>query len=472
MRSSKIYSILEHFDKYEQNRFRKYICSPYFNKDEKLVLLFELMITDTQGKKRKPFEKQDLWKKLQPDKSYDDVRFRKYCSDLLKLVESFLSQQIYESNPLHKVNFLMQSIDERKMEGLFRGTIRSARRISEQRIHKPASHYYYQYEIEKNLYYLTGFELKRSMVSNVEAIANNLDVFYIAEKLRYLCLVLSRQYQVSHEYQLLFIEEIINHIKKYDYESISPVAVYYQVYLALSEDDKLEHYFKLKKLLEKHGRDFPTREASSIYTYALNYCTRKINKGHQNFLEEIFDLYLDLLDKKIILPKGEMVPGHFQNIVTVALRLGKFSWTEEFIFNYAKVLPEESRENMTTYNLAQLYFYEKKYHKVIEQLQNVEYTDVTYSLRSKSMLLATYYELDEIDPLYHLLDSFKVYLNRHKEIAEHIRVQHQNLIRYTKRLIKILPSDRKAVDKLSEEIHNKKDIANAQWLRQKVAELV
>ncbi len=471
MRSSKIYSILEHFDKYEQNRFRKYLCSPYFNKDETLKQLFEVFLRSINSRKAVELGKEEIWEGLNIGKAFDDVRFRKYCSDLLKLVEGFLAQQVYEGTPLHKANFLMQSIGNRKMEELFSGAIRSAKRLSEKEPHKPASYYYYQYEIEKNYYDLTGFDVKRGQVSNVEAIANNLDVFYIAEKLRYYCLVLSRQYQLSHEYEILFIDEIINHIEKYNYQEVPPVAVYYQIFLALNDSENLDHYFLLKKLLEKYGLEFPNKEASNIYTYALNYCTRKINKGHQNFLQEIFDLYVDLLNKEIILDKGEIIPWHFKNIVTVSLRLGKFGWTENFIMNYGKKLPETSRENMLTYNLAQLYFYEKKYNKVIEQLQFVEYTDVTYNINSKSMLIATYYELEEIEPLYHLLDSFKVYLNRHKDIADQMKKLYSNLIKFTKKLVKIRPGDKNAIEKIKKELEMTKNVASIRWLREKIAEL-
>ena len=45
MYNSKLYTILEHFDKYEQNRCRKYIQSPYFNRSEELVELFDRLVS-------------------------------------------------------------------------------------------------------------------------------------------------------------------------------------------------------------------------------------------------------------------------------------------------------------------------------------------------------------------------------------------------------------------------------------------
>ena len=121
--------------------------------------------------------------------------------------------------------------------------------------------------------------------------------------------------------------------------------------------------------------------------------------------------------------------------------------------------------------MAQLYFYQKKHEKVIAQLQEVEYEDVSYNLGSKAMLLATYYETNEMDALYFLFESFRAYLNRHKDIPPQRRENYGNLIKFTKRLTKIMPGDQKAIDKLKTEVSSTKNIASASWLRNKIAEL-
>ena len=472
MRSSKIYSILEHFDKYEQNRFRKYLCSPYFNKDENLVILFESILKDINSRRQKPeLEKQLLWTALNTGKKYDDVRFRKYCSDLLKLLEGFLAQQVYEKNPLYQATYLIDAVSTKKMEKLYNSTMKTARRLSAQQVHRSASFYYYQYEIEKNFYDLLDFEKKRADRTNMEEIANNLDYFYLAEKLRIYCAVLSQQYFASQEYEQLFIDEILSHIKDIDLDEVPPVAVYYQVYLTLSEKEEEAHYHKLIDLLDKYSLTFPKQEALTIYYSAINYCIHKINSGIQKFSEELFKVFSNLIDREIIFINDELSPWTFKNITVIALRLGKFEWTESFIKNYNHKLPEESRENAVTYNLAQLYFYQKRYDEVIQQLSNVEYQDVSYNLNSKTMLIATYYETDELIPLYSLFDSFNAYLNRNRKIPDDRKKYYKNLIKYTKKITKLPPGSKKAVEKLKKEVSETPNIVNINWLKQKIAEL-
>ena len=472
--NNKSYTILQSFDKYEVNRLRKFLQSPYFNMNEAIVELFEVFIKDIFSKTNTNNEltKESIWKKVYKDKKYDDVRFRKLNSELLKLVEKFLAQQVYEDNPIRQANHLIDAVGYRKLEKLYSSTMKSARRLSSQQRFKSSSYYFYQYEIEKNYYALTQLDNKRAMKGNEDLMAKNLDTFFLAEKLRILSTVMSRQTNVDLQYEMLLTSEIIEHLKNNDwYESFVPVTVYYQIYLTYENPENEEHYFKLKDLLASNSLEFPVKEANEIYNHALNYCARKINKGITKFLREYFDLYCDLLEKEIILEDGELAPWHFKNIILVALRLGEYEWTEKFILTFKRRLPEEFRDNAVTFNLAQLYFYQKKYDDVIRLLSQVEYEDLTYNLNSKMMLIAVYYETDEIEPLYSLFESFRVYLNRNKKIHQERKQRFLNLIKFTKKLTRIMPGDKKAIEKLNTEIAETQGIINLKWLKEKIAEL-
>ncbi len=473
MRNTKLYSILEHFDKYETNRLRKYLQSPYFNKNQTLIDLFERLVSDAQSEKNKALEKEDVWMLLGLPQPFDDVRFRKYYSDLLKLVEGYLCQQVYEADPVRQAADLIQAVGQKKMEKLYNSTMKTARRLSEDRPFRHAQHHLKQYLIELNYYQLMEFETKRGARTNVEEIANSLDAFYLSEKLRIYASVLTQQHFVSQQYKVKLIDEIVAYLRTNDdYRRHTPaVAIYFQVFLTLSEPDDLEHYFKLKELLDQFGLLFPQDEALDLYGYALNYCIRKINHGNQDFLEELFILYNQLIDKQIIFLNDEFSPWDFRNIVVIALRLGRYAWVEKFIFDFNHKIPEIYRDNAVTYNLAQLYFYQKKYDKVIEQLRNVEYEDVSYNLNSKTMLLTTYYETDEYEPLYSLFDSFRTYINRQNNIPKDRKENYKNLIKFTKKLTKIMPGDKEAVQKLKEEIAATGNVASLPWLQEKIEEL-
>jgi hypothetical protein len=472
MRSTKLYSILEYFDKYEINRLRKYLQSPYFNKNQLLIDIFELLIQDIGTGKTSLFEKETIWEKLTIKQAYDDVRFRKYYSDLLKLVEGFLCQQVYDEDAVRQAADLIFAVGHKKMDKLYNSTMKTARRLSADQPHRHAQHHLKQYLIESNYYHLMEFETKRGVRTNFEEIALNLDAFYLAEKLRIAASVLTQQHLVEQQYKVRLIGEITSFLSlNEDYQRIPAVAIYLQVFLTVQEQDKLEHYYKLKELLDEHGLLFPKEEALDIYLHAINFCIRQINHGDLHFNEELFDLYDALINKEILFVNDELSPWDFRNIVVVATRLGRFAWTENFIMTYSQKIPEPYRGNAVTYNLGQLYFHQKNFDKVIEQLRNVEYEDVSYNLNSKTMLLCTYYETDEWDPLYSLFDSFRTYINRQNNIPKERRELYKNLIKFTKKLTRIMPGDKAAIQKLKDEIAAvDNNVASLKWLQEKIEE--
>jgi hypothetical protein len=476
MTDSKLYSVLTHFDKIEQNRLRKYVRSPYFNVNELLMSFLDILFAHINAnEKAGVITKELIWASLYDIESFNDVRFRKLSSDLLKLIEDFLAQEKYEKDGLQKASYLLDAIGEKKMEKLHKSGIKSARELLRQQNQKSATFYYYQYLIEKNYYDLSEGELRRSEKSNVEDIINNLDYFYLAEKLRLYNSILSRKSMISHEYHLLFIDEIIEHIGKYQYHDIPPVSIYYRQCLTLMQDHeaKDEHYFELKKLVSKYWRQFPLLEASEIYGGLLNYCIRRLNQVKSDiFYQEFLSVYKEILEKNI-LPNNELNPWSFKNAVQIALRLGEYEWAEKFIKNYNIKLPSEFRDSAVSYNLALVYFYQKKYDNVIEKLQSVDYEDIGYNLNAKSVLISVYYELDSDDALMSLMDSFKTYLHRHKDIAENRRILYLNLMKYVRKLLKLNKGSKLEIEHIKKEMEEdrKIGIASEKWILEKLAEL-
>jgi hypothetical protein len=474
MTDSKLYSVLTHFDKIEQNRLRKYVRSPYFNVNELLMSFLDVLFAHINANgKAGELTKELIWAALYQKEAYNDVRFRKLTSDLLKLIEDFLAQEKYETDDLQKASYLLSAIGEKKFDKLHKSSIKSARELLKQQNEKPSSFYYAQYLIEKNYYYMSEVELKRAEKTNVEDIINNLDHFYLAEKLKWYNTVLIQKNLISHEYHLLFIDEIISHLEKYQYQNIPTVAIYYKLYLAQTEIENEEHYFELKKLISQYWLLFPITEADYLFGSLLNYCIKRLNQVKSDiFYHEFLNVYKEILSKNIF-PNNELNPWSFKNAVQIALRLGEYEWAEKIIKNYSPKLPHEFRANAVSYNLALVYFYQKKYNDVIQQLQSVEYEDIGYNLNAKSMLVAIYYELDSDDALLSLMDSFKTYLHRHKDIAENKRMHYLNLMKYVRKLLKLNKGSKAEIENIKKEMEEdrKIGIASEKWILEKLAEL-
>ncbi len=474
MTDSKIYNVITHFDKVEQNRLRKYIRSPYFNVNETLMTFYDVLSEHINGNgKAGELTKEQIWVLLYEHETFNDVRFRKLSSDLLKLVEGFLAQQIYDDRPIQKANLLLEAIHSKKIEKLYNSAIRQTQALSEIQNERPASYYYHQFEIQKKLYDINEAELKRFEKTNVEDIVNNLDYFYLAEKLKWYSAILVQQTLVSHEYKLLFIDEIINHLSKHSYDNVPLIRVHYLIFLTHAESENELHYHALKEVLSKYWKTMKLGEAKEAYTHLLSYCSKKSNQGNIFFLREYVDISKELLKTDILWADGEMYPWYFRNAMLAFLRLGEYEWAESFLNDHGDKLPADFKKNALSYNRALIFFYQKKYDKVISLLQSVEYDDLVYNLSSKSILLAVYYELDEDDALISLMDSFKTFLQRHKEISDNQRLLYMNLMKYIKKILKLIPGDQKEIAKIKQEMEDDKKvgIASMKWVYEKLAEL-
>jgi hypothetical protein len=272
------------------------------------------------------------------------------------------------------------------------------------------------------------------------------------------------------DYEPLLLDDILAYLELHPQQSPA-VRIYYHILMTLMHPETDSWYFELKKLLAENARRFSKPELNDMYIFARNYCAKRINKGDLVYLGEVLDLYKALLKDEILLQDGWLSQWDYKNIVSVALRLDEFDWTEDFIRSYKSKLRPEHRDNAFTYNQALLHYHLGHYGKTLELLRDVEFTDVYYHLDCKSLLLKTYYETEAARPLLSLMEAFYIYLRRNKLISGYQKEGYSNFLRFFKKLMKVRYQDRAAALKLKSEIEDTKAVANVTWLVKKTDEV-
>ena len=144
---------------------------------------------------------------------------------------------------------------------------------------------------------------------------------------------------------------------------------------------------------------------------------------------------------------------------------GKTRWA---YFNQIKKDNEKEKENAVTYTLAQLHLYKKDFNKVLELLRFVEYKELSRKLNSKVMLINTYVELKEIEPLYSLLDSFRTFLGRNTQINKEKQTSFLILIKFVRRYISIQSTEIQKFKELKLKIEESESFVNKSWLLEKI----
>jgi len=348
-----------------------------------------------------------------------------------------------------------------------------ARSLQKKTVFRDGDFFYNEHLLDVKAHYYHVGQLRRKNDTSLQHSVENLDRFYLATKLRYCCELMNRKNVFADDYEILFLDEIRGHLNDNSYEDYPVISIYYRILMTIVESEEEEHFNILKDLLNEHSGKFSKVEAQEMYAFAQNYCIKKINNSNLNYLSELFIMYKTLLQKELIYLDGYLSPWHFKNIVFVGLRLDEPEWTEDFIFKYKDKIEPKFRENAYNYNLASLNFYKKNYGRALKTLQKVDFTNVYYHLDSKSLLLKTYYELEETEPLLSLIDAFRIFLRRNKLISDHHRTIYLNQVKFVKKMlgIKIRAGKSKKIHELKEEVESTKQIADMKWLREKIDQL-
>ncbi len=471
MIDSKLITLLKTFNKYELNRLRKYVESPFFNENQLLVDLFDI-IDKFLRSSRMELEQKEVWKKMFNKKPYNDTKFRRLCSDLNKLAQDFLAIEDFKNQPLAFESYQLRLLNSKGLDKHYLTVERNVERDRKRMKLRDAMYFYNNamLEYEKHVY-LEKHGVMRTKKVNLDNADFQLDCFFLSLKLKNYCDAINYKNILNIDIAIGMIEELLEIAKQERYQAVPAVAIYYQILLTLTNREEEAHFFNLKRLLNENNFRFQQQEMRNMYIFAQNYCIKKINTGKAKYYRELFDIYKTLIETQIILNKGIIVPWDYKNITSVGLRVGEYKWVEKFIKNYNQHLPKDHQKNALTYNLAILHFYKKDYNEVITLLRDMSYKDVFDALQGRWLLLKTYYELDEYDALDALIDSFRIFLRRHKSISKSYQKMYMNAIKFLQKIMKIPYESKSSAEKLHLQIKECTPIAERRWLLQKLEEV-
>lgn len=471
MIGSKLIDLLSTFNGAEMRLFHEFVQSPYFNKNRSISELVGYL-RDLKGRfDEQSLNKTDVFQIVYEGEKYDDLKMRHLMSDTLKLARNFLSYSHYENSGQLKETFLLSELAERKLAKQFNSHYKKLNKEFEKQGLRDSDFYFMKYELEQIRNRSIALQGGRGSDLNFQQESNFLDTFYLINKLRMACEMLSIQNVMAVEHELLLMDEILSYLRSSEQVKSTAISIYYQIYLTLKDPDGDEHFLRLKELLGEHYGKFRPDEARNFYYAALNYCIKRLNTGSKEYLNESFLLYKDALARDLLFENGYLSAWNYKNIVSIGLQLKEFEWVKSFINYYKDFLIESYRDNAYSYNLAKYHFAVENYSEVIKLLQRVEYDDLFYNLDSKSTLIKTYYETQETEALLFLLDSFKMYLTRNKIVSEYHRINYMNMIRYVKKILDIKDPKSDSALKLRNEIKEESRLTNKNWILEKLDSL-
>jgi hypothetical protein len=461
MQNSKLIDLARSLSPREWRAFLRQVASPYFNRNADVLRLATWLDAFAPG-----FEhatRAAAHAHLFPAEAPDEAQLNHLMSFLLKLAEDFLALELFWKEPSMSERYLLRSLLDRGLEKHYRLNLEKARRALELEQKHSVSHFYEHYSLEILEAERFARNSPRLFNESVQKATDNLDAFYLLEKLRRTCYMYTSQAILATPYNLQLVEEICRFVGN-NLETLASPAIeaYYRIFQLLTKDNPHEDFQALKALLFRRSEEFNAEDLADVYQYAINFCNIQINQVQENYQAEAFDLYTNGVDSGMLMQDGALSPWHFKNIINLALKLKKYAWTEQFIKQHNTSLAPEFQLDALHYNLALLYYHTQRLPEALEYLNKVEFTDIHYSLGAKVMLCQIYYQTDNYDALESLLHAFNTFLRRNKLIAEQNRQAFLHFVLWMRKILRSRPDQFPAMAQELEKMR----VVGKDWLLQ------
>ena len=462
MKTPVAFQLLRILSSAELNQLETFLRSPAFNRRPEMARLLAWWRQNRHEK----LEKKQVFKEVVPDKPYLSRDWYLLLSRFTRLIERFLVWQELQSDELGQYPFLLRNLRRRRKARLFQRSMAQARALLDKQGQHTAHLLYRAYDLEQEYYdYIASH--KRQEPTNLQAVNDRLDEFFIAEKLKQACLEHSRRIASQEAYDIHFLKAIEQQLQaRPALLSVPAIEVYHACYRAVVLGGNKAAFQRLRRAMEAHQQGFPKQEIRDLYLLAINYCIRALNRGEEGFAREAFTLYKQSLQQGYLLEDGHIPESTYGNIVSLGLKLNRFEWVENFIRDYACFLRPEFQEALPSFTAAKLAYEQGQLATALQLLATVEARQPFLYFGAKTLQLKVFYELGEWGALDSLLESLRVYLQRHPALGYH-REHYLLLLQFARRLLQLPPTDRQGRAALKEEVEAAKAFREREWfLRQ------
>lgn len=470
MQSTKLINILRSLQISEIKRFSEFINSPFFNKNANIIRLFDVIkkfypeFVDTK------FTKEFLYNSIFPGEKYKDETIRNYLSDLTELGEEFLSILNIQRDNFTYTRHLLMELNLRELDRHFEKNMKVAITSLEKRTIKDDTFYYDKFVLESEINLFNEIRGKFSLFEHQKQ-QDFLLKFFIIKLLKIHCYMLNHNIYISDEtYNLIYLDELLEHLKKTSYEDLPILEIYYLkllLYITQSE----ENFKKLKKLFLKNVSLLGKEEQHNTFVTLTNYCTRKVQEGNRSFYKDNFELRKLMITGDYYL-RNRIDNVMYKNAVKSAMRVKEYDWAEKFTDDFKDKIDLSSRQSAYCYSKALINFHRKNFSKSLEFLSKTGTEDFSNKIEIKNLSLKIYFETNQIEALYSLIDAYRHFLNNNEFEKELHKQRNLNFLKLVQALVKLKENpDDYLIITLKKEIEQTNPIIEKDWLIDKIMEM-
>lgn len=475
MKESKIVELLKGMDAAEFKKLGDFIKSPFHNKNENLVLLYEYLVRFSKDFNQIYIDYGKISSYAFRGEKFNETKVRTLISKFVRLIESFFINLEFEKNTGYQKMLLLNTLNIRNLPKSFKTTLKETMDFQSRQFSRDEDYYYNQMYIELESF---NYFLERTPRINQEdfgKINDNINLFFIITKLNLLhFMMFEMQSNAENQSRIWLMDEVITYIE----DNLSWISrehpIIYMKYLILMTIIKPESqiYFKnLKKFVIKNIQKLNDEILGYVFGALTNYCIIRCNGGDIGFKHEKFKVYKIMEDNDLFSKEKYINFIDFLNAIFSAIEVNRLTWAEKFFEKYKGRLLPELKESTVSLAQTQILYFKKQYEKALEVLNGVTYDNYYFYLSSKKLFAMIYYDMEKSEPILYIVDSARHYLKRNTKVSIINREFYLKFFNYIHKLVNLDYNQKGKIENLKYELLKERNVSSKEWLLTRIEQL-
>jgi len=483
MVKTNLIAIIKKFSQKELKDFSEFVRSPYFNKNDRVIKLFEYIRKHYPDFNDEKLEKEIVFRKLFGKEKYNDGFMRTLVFNLSNLAEEFLKNVNFKRNTALQAITILDELKSRKIDKVFLKDYNDALKTLDRSKFKSAENYLYKAMLDDlidDYTYLTRYKNKNLQdftLENFRDSIEHLSQFYLIKILNKYRFLLAKQYTIPVDIDFRLVEHIVEFLKNNETLYVNnPIIRLHLNEILLMKERREESYLELKKLLLEGQSVLDLDQRYSLHNILHMHCLEMTYSGKTEYLNERFELYKIALRQDIIKGSEDRYIDAilFGNILLTALKLKKVEWAEDFVRKYSHEIAPENMDGMMGFCSARIKFSKGEFNESLKLLHSIQsFNHIQYKIAIRDLILLNYYELSFFSQAYSFLDSHRHFLNKNRQYFSDERFTRES--NFMKFFIRILKLKEKYISRdymnLKLDFEKVNSVIERDWLLEKINEL-
>lgn len=429
----KLFQLLACLSKVELRLLRKAVNSPLHNSNQKVISLFDILRPLHPNFDNSVKARQKIYKKLFPNKPYNDYNLRWHFTEFTKVIEELLLYIEQKNNQFERQKQLTIIYNKRSLPTYFKKNIADLQEQLAQNNLQSAENSLDKLSILEMTYFHPSHDKYDLADQTLKMADEELDIFFALKKYR-LAIALKGRSQVLQEvHNYRFLDAVTNEVR-HGFLYKNKLLNLYNLAITLTETTTpFKDFETYETSFFSDYPHFSLQDQQFLYFTGLNFLIKEFNKSNAGFKVKTLAWYKFGLSTKIIFEQSKIIENAFANIIIIGCKSNQFDWVEQFINTYQDHLATANLKVTILYYKGIFYYLQKKYDKALKLLLNSDKKSI-YPPRLRTILARIIFEKFLLDKSYFEvllanLTAYEYYLKRNKSIAVAKLKEHQNFIK-------------------------------------------